>query len=172
MTHSPMTRRWSYPFGLLLLLACARFAHAEVVPFDFTGHWSGAGVVKGATFPLFADFSGTQTFTGTLGAVTTHFASCTVQGVQKKKVKLLLVCDDGSKGKAKGKLDPTTRTIAGKYQSHRPGHGGGHGTFTLTSAGACVPMGGDCTDPMTNGGESAVCCNGDCSQTPTGHTCN
>jgi hypothetical protein len=148
---------------------------AAVTPYDFTGHWSGSAQVGPQRAVLFADFSGTQTFTGTFGAEVGRLLSCTVKGVQKKKVKITLSqCSDGSTIKVKGTLDPTAHTITGKFHSVKKGRVRAHGTLTLTSAGTCVPTGEDCTDPTTGGGESSVCCNGDCSLQSDGqsHACN
>jgi len=172
--------RQTFRLALVLCVAALGLAHAEApVPYDFTGHWAGTATTSGVSIPLVADFSGTQTFTGAIGFQGGHgqFISCSVQGLQKKKVILPLDCTNGSKGKAKGKLDPTARTITGHYHSTRPGHHGSHGKFMLTSPGACVPTGQDCTDATTGGGESAVCCNGDCQlgTNPDGsesHSCN
>ena len=166
--------------ALVVYAVTVAVARAELpAPYDFTGHWVGTAIARGASIPIVADFSGTQTFTGTLGfsGGGGQFVSCTVQGIQKKKVILPLQCSNGSQGKAKGKLDATARTITGRYHSTRPGHRGSHGKFMLTSAGACVPTGQDCTDATTGGGESGVCCNGDCQlgTAPDGsetHACN
>ena len=135
---------------------------AAVAPFDFTGHWSGHVVQQGATAPLVADLSGTGTFTGTLGIELGGFITCTVTGKQKRKTVITADCGENGTATIKGKLDVATRTIAGRYHGHRKGHRGKSGKFTLTSAGSCIPTGGDCTDPATGGGESGVCCNGDC----------
>ena len=172
--------RQSFRLALTLFAAAVGLAHAEApAPYDFTGHWVGAAVTGGASIPLVADFSGTQTFTGAIGFESGggQFVTCSVQGVQKKKVIVPLDCSNGVTGKAKGKLDPTARTLTGHYHSARPGHRGSHGKFMLTSPGACVPTGQDCTDATTGGGESGVCCNGDCQlgANPDGsesHSCN
>ena len=162
---------------LIALSVFVAVAKAAIVPFDFTGHWSGPIKQQGATGFAFADLSGTGTpITGTVGAnLGGIFYSCAISdGQQKHKVILPVTCSDGSSGKLKAKLDPTMRTLKGAYKTHRPGHKGHHGTFTLTNAGSCVPTGQDCSDPSTGGGEASVCCNGDCTLDPTtgGHACN
>ena len=121
--------------------------------------------------------SGTGTFSGTLGVDFGGLITCTVAGTQKRRTVMTVTCSDGSAGKLKARLDAATRTLTGSYRSHRPRHGTHHGTFSLTSPGACVPTGGDCTDPSTGGGEASVCCNGDCQRVVNpdateSHTCN
>jgi hypothetical protein len=148
---------------------------AAVTPFDFTGHWSGHVVQQGRTTPLEADLTGTGTFTGTLGTDIGGFITCSLHGTQKRKVAITATCSNGSTAKIKGKLAAATHTVTGRYHSRRNGRGLS-GKFTLTSPGACVPAGGDCTDPGTGGGESSVCCNGDCTAGTAGtietHGCN
>ena len=147
---------------LLSLVAFVAVAVAKPTPFDFTGHWAGSATQKGLSAAAVADFAGTGTFTGTIGVDLGQLVTCTTQGKQRHRVVIALSCSDGSKGKMKARLDPTTRTLTGRYHSHRRGHHPQHGTFILTSPGACVPAGQDCTDPATGGGEAAVCCGSDC----------
>ncbi len=135
---------------------------ADTTPYDFTGHWSGAALIAGQSAPVFADFHGTGTFTGALGIEVPQLRTCTVSGKQKKRVKIKLACVDGSKAKLRGSLDPASRSITGRFHGSKEGHHSRSGTFTLSSPGACVPTGQDCTDPATGGGQSAICCNGDC----------
>jgi hypothetical protein len=139
-------------------------ALAATSPFDFTGHWSGTALQSGQSFQLCADLTGTKTFTGTLGVGTVPFNSCTVEGRQGRRVTMTLACLDGSKATVKGRLDPQAKTITGQFHSSRKGHHKHHGSFSLSTPGACVPTGGDCTSPADGGGEAAVCCNGDCSR--------
>ena len=148
---------------------------AAPTPYDFTGHWTGTATQAGQSFPLFADFTGTQTFTGTFAVETDQLLTCTVQGQQKKKVKITLGCADGSHVKIKGRLE--AGTITGRYHSSRKGHRSRSGAFMLSTPGPCVPTGQDCTDPATGGGEAAVCCNGDChkivnADSTESHACN
>jgi hypothetical protein len=161
----------------LSLTVIASRVHGAVTPFDFTGHWSGTAHQQGATAPVFADFAGTSTFTGTLGVDFDGLVTCTASGTQKKRVRIAVTCSNGSTGRLKARLDATTETLAGTYHSHGPGHRGTHGTFSIATFGACAPTDADCTDPATGGGEAAVCCNGDCQQVTNpdatvSHHCN
>ena len=158
------------------LLAAAALA-APVTPYDFTGHWSGTVQAGPQHGTVFADLSGTQTFTGVFAADVGGLLTCSVTGKQKKKVKITLTCSDTSKVKVKATLDATSHTLAGHFHQVKKGRVHARGTITMTSPGSCVPTAGDCTDPATGGGEAAVCCGGDCQRVVNpdnseSHLCN
>src|SRR5689334_13659018 len=85
----------------LSLVVMVSSASAAVTPFDFSGHWSGTAHQQGATLPVFADFSGTATFTGTIGIEIGGLITCTASGKQKKKVTIAVSCSDGAQGRLK-----------------------------------------------------------------------
>ena len=64
-------------------------AYAAIVPFDFTGHWTGTAQQEGQPAnPLMADFTSTgpKTFTGTV----TADEPCTAKGKVKRHMKVAL----------------------------------------------------------------------------------
>jgi len=126
-------------FGLALMLGpLAQHVRAAggVVAFDFAGQWTGsAQEANNPALPVTADFttSGPKTFTGTLDVHDTPPTQCTVSGRAKRhsKVAIHLTCGGGGKVTLRGKLNPDTETIAGKFV--RMGKHKRHvGTFTLT----------------------------------------
>src|SRR2546425_4599871 len=118
-------------------------AHAAVVPYDFTGHWTGtARPRRKPPAMLSADLTPTTPpeFTGTLTIVTTEETiHCTVSGRQRRRVVMAAPCDNTGHIRFKGKLDPAKATLSGGMvwvpppHMHKPPK---HGVFTLAKQGA------------------------------------
>ncbi len=120
-------------------------AHAAVVPYDFTGHWTGtARTPRKPAAMLSADLTSTTPpeLTGTLTVVTTEETiHCTVSGRQRRRVVMAAPCDNTGYIRFKGKLDAAKATLSGKMVWTPPPHmhkHPKHGVFTLAkqSAGA------------------------------------
>ena len=118
-------------------------AHAAVVPYDFTGHWTGtARTPRKPAAMLSADLTSTTPpeLTGTLTIVTTEETiHCTVSGRQRRRVVMAAPCDNTGHIRFKGKLDPAKATLSGGMvwvpppHMHKPPK---HGVFTLAKQGA------------------------------------
>ena len=111
----------------------ASVAGAAVVPFDFTGHWTGTAQQAGQPAnPLTADFTSTgpKTFTGTV----TADGPCTAKGMVKRhmKVALRIRCGGGKTIKAGGRIDPATQTVQGTFAEFRRRRLRHRGTFVLS----------------------------------------
>src|SRR5206468_2715959 len=120
-------------------------AQAAVVPYDFTGHWTGtARTPRKPAAMLSADLTSTTPpeLTGTLTVVTTEETiHCTVSGRQRRRVVMAAPCDNTGYIRFKGKLDAAKATLSGKMVWTPPPHmhkHPKHGVFTLAkqSAGA------------------------------------
>ena len=127
--------RWMWTIGTMgvggLLLAAA-----PLPPFDFSGHWTGTAEETGKPQrSVSADLvtgAKPRTFTGALTDDDVPPAQCTVNGKEKRslKVRIRLRCGD-SVVKLRGTLVPDTATVSGT--SVRIGRHKRHtGTFTLT----------------------------------------
>ena len=108
-------------------------AYATIVPFDFTGHWTGTAQQEGQPAnPLMADFTSTgpKTFTGTV----TADEPCTAKGKVKRhmKVALRIDCSGGSTVKVRGRIDPATQTLEGTFAEFRQRRLRHRGTFVLS----------------------------------------
>ena len=108
-------------------------AYATIVPFDFTGHWTGTAQQEGQPAnPLMADFTSTgpKTFTGTV----TVDEACTAIGKTKRhmKVALRVECSNGSIVKIHGRIDPATQTMQGTFAEFRQRRLRHRGTFALS----------------------------------------
>ena len=114
-------------------------AHAIVVPYDFTGHWTGTAQTPGKPVAMLSadlTIAAPLEFAGTLTAVTTEETfNCTVNGRQGRRVVMVAPCDNTGRFHFRGKLDPATGTLSGKMiwkpppsMHKRPKHG----VFTLT----------------------------------------
>ena len=108
-------------------------AYATIVPFDFTGHWTGTAQQEGQPAnPLMADFTSTgpKTFTGTV----TVDEACTAIGKTKRhmKVALRVECSNGSIVKIHGHIDPATQTMQGTFAEFRQRRLRHRGTFALS----------------------------------------
>src|SRR5437867_11630535 len=91
-------------------------AYATIVPFDFTGHWTGTAQQEGQPAnPLMADFTSTgpKTFTGTVMAD----EPCTARGKAKRhmKVAVRMDCSGGRTVKVRGRIDSATQTMEGTF---------------------------------------------------------
>lgn len=121
-------------FGLAVLLSVAAVAGASS-KYDFTGHWTGSVTDKSGTpLALTADLTGAKSFTGTAAIASQPALSCSVNGTQsgKGKVVVHLKCDDGGKLSVRGRLDTTAGTMSGTYALTRPKKHLKHGAFVLT----------------------------------------
>ena len=123
---------------LALLLTLATGVGAAVDPaFDFTGHWTGAGMEddkpqQAVTADLVTQ-AGTRAFTGTATIADDPPLTCAVTGHQKRhlmKVKILLACGVGNL-RLHATLDAAAQTLSGGYR-RRGRHQVHVGTFTLT----------------------------------------
>src|SRR5437899_8109913 len=126
-----MTRRAIIAVLVGILVGVA--AYATIVPFDFTGHWTGTAQQEGQRAnPLMADFTSTgpKTFTGTVMVD----ELCTVTGRAKRhmKVALRVECSNGSIVKIRGRFDPTTETMQGAFAEFRQRRLRHRGTFALS----------------------------------------
>ena len=108
-------------------------AYAAIVPFDFTGHWTGSAQQEGqAANPLTADFTSTgpKTFAGTV----TADEPCIAKGKAKRhtKVALRMDCSGGRTVKVRGRIDPATQTMEGTFTDFRRRRLRHRGTFVLS----------------------------------------
>jgi hypothetical protein len=115
-------------------------AYATIVPYDFTGHWTGTAhrPEKPDLAMLATDLTMTTppTFTGAMTVVLTEETfHCTMSGVQRRRVVMTGPCDNTAHFTLRGALDVTSGTIAGRFvykpppSMHKPPR---HGSFTLT----------------------------------------
>ena len=117
-------------------------AYAIIVPYDFTGHWTGTAhrPEKPDVAMLAADLTTTTPpmFTGTVTVVLTDNLEtfhCAMDGVQRRRVVMTGPCDNTAHLALRGSLDSTSGTIAGRFvykpppSMHKPPR---HGSFTLT----------------------------------------
>src|SRR5207249_12232988 len=105
-------------------------AYASIVPFDFTGHWTGTAQQEGQPAnPLMADFTSTgpKTFTGTV----TVGEPGTVKGKAKRhmRVALHMDCSGGRTVKVRARIDPATQTMEGTFAEFRRRRLRHRGTF-------------------------------------------
>jgi hypothetical protein len=106
--------------------------------YDFTGRWSGSIVARGETFHATADivstraarFDGHATVGGRSGS-----SPCGLRGKGGRRVKIVLRCDDGTRGRLSGALDPTADVITGVARLRDRRGGRAHGPFTLAKEG-------------------------------------
>src|SRR5438128_6224741 len=94
-------RRWMMRASVVAVLAgsvVGLAAHAAVVPYDLTGHWTGtARTPRKPAAMLSADLTSTTPpeLTGTLTVVTTEETiHCTVSGRQRRRVVMAAPCDN------------------------------------------------------------------------------
>ena len=128
-------REWT-AMGLAVVLLLAFDAAARrSAPYDFTGRWSGTIVARGETFHATADiastktsrFAGHATVSGQAGS-----APCGLRGKRGRRIQIALRCDDGTRGKLRGTLDPTSDVITGVARLRDRRGRRAHGPFTLT----------------------------------------
>ncbi|TMA43137.1 MAG: hypothetical protein E6J81_16455 [Deltaproteobacteria bacterium] len=129
-----MTRRAIIAVLVGILVGVA--AYATIVPFDFTGHWTGTAQQEGQPAnPLMADFTSTgpKTFTGTVMVD----EPCTANGKAKRhmKVALRVECSNGNSVKIHGRIDPATQTMQGTFAEFRQRRLRHRGTFALSRQG-------------------------------------
>jgi cysteine-rich repeat protein len=105
---------------VVAVTSAAAVAHAVVPAYDVTGHWTGAILAASQGFTIEGDLAAvtTRRFEGD---VDVNGVPCTVRGKRKKKVKLRLVCLDGTKAKLKGLLDIANDTIVGTGRLRKSG---------------------------------------------------
>src|SRR2546425_2361763 len=93
-------------------------AHAAVVPYDFTGPWTGtARTPRKPPVMLSADLTTTTPpeFAGTLTIVTTEETiHCTVSGRQRRRVGMAAPCDNMGHLRLKGSLNRARGTLSGR----------------------------------------------------------
>jgi hypothetical protein len=123
--------------AVVLLFAFDAAARRRTTPYDFTGRWSGTIVARGETFHATADvtstkaarFDGRATVGGQSGS-----APCGLRGKGGRRVRIVLRCDDGTRGRLTGKLDPTGDAITGVARLRDRRGGRARGAFTLRKA--------------------------------------
>jgi len=136
-----MNIRWTIALGAALASLAGHPVAARAVtgaPFDFTGHWTGAGHETGAPdSTLTADLvtgDHPRIFVGSLTVDQSPDPplACGVKGKLKgvQKVKIHLSCG-GATIRAHGLLDQTARSVSGTF-TRRGRNRVHHGTFTLT----------------------------------------
>src|SRR5947208_9871630 len=95
-------------------------AYAIIVPYDFTGHWTGTAhrPEKPDVAMLAADLTTTTPpmFAGTVTVVLTEETfHCTMNGVQRRRVVMTGPCDNTGHLTLRGSFDSTSGTIAGRF---------------------------------------------------------
>src|SRR5262245_57184188 len=121
--------------GLAVLLLAFDAAARRSAPYDFTGRWSGTIAARGETFHATADIASTKKsrFKGhaTVGGQSGS-APCGLRGKSGRRVKIVLRCDDGTRGRLSGALDRTGDVITGVARVRDRRGGRAHGPFMLT----------------------------------------
>jgi hypothetical protein len=128
-----MRKRTAMGVAAVLLFAFDAAARRPA-PYDFTGRWSGTIVARGETFHAAADiastrgarFDGTATVGGQSGS-----APCGLRGKGGRRIRIVLRCDDGTRGRLTGALDATTDVMTGVARLRDRRGGRARGEFTL-----------------------------------------
>ena len=100
---------------LTIAVLSATLVLAALPPFDFTGTWTGAATDhRGDSLGMSADLTSTgpKTFTGSMTLET--IATCSVDGVYGKRVKLHLLCG-GQRRTLRVHLDSNANTLSGHF---------------------------------------------------------
>jgi len=118
---SPM-RSMSVRVGAIVvgLLSAAPVALAALPPYDMTGRWTGVVFATSQALVVDGDLnaSNKRKFTG---EAEVNGVPCLVRGKRKNKVRLRLVCADGTKAKLKGVLDIENDAVVGRGRVKRNG---------------------------------------------------
>jgi hypothetical protein len=129
-----MRKRTAMGVAVFLFIAVDATARRPA-PYDFTGRWSGSIVARGETFHATADIASTRAarFQGhaTVGGQSGS-SPCGLRGKGGRRVKIVLRCDDGTRGRLGGALDPTSNVITGVARLRDRRGGRARGPFTLT----------------------------------------
>ena len=110
-------------------------AARERAAYDFTGRWAGTIVARGETFQASADlasspnarrFAGHVLVVGSTGPI-----PCGLRGKRTHRVRILLSCEDGTRGRLVGSLDVATDAVAGVAKLRDRRGARARGEFTL-----------------------------------------
>jgi hypothetical protein len=114
---------------------------SSAAPYDFTGQWTGTASSRGVSVPLEVDFVPTgnpRAFTGTstFGVPQqSGYVTCSLTAKYTRKLKVRLICSDGTKPHVTAQLYAATQTLTGSFPFVGK-HGTRHtATFTLMRTG-------------------------------------